>query len=146
MDILGRIHSNYILWKDKLFLKRHGCANWAEYNHRFDPDINKWANTTKAYYMNYPYVYVIKDSTSEAFSGYSDWSDGYHNLKEWCKSNCVGKWRTDIHRVLPNNYFTDPYNADNPDDYTINDIGGYDFIFFSFMEDSDYIWFVTRWA
>jgi len=146
MYFIGRLYSHYLRWKDKLFLKRHGCKNWAEYNYRFDPDINKWAQTTKTFYMNYPYIYVFKDATSEAFSGYPDWTDGYENLKQWCNSNCVGKWRSDIHRVLPSNFFTDPHNVDSSEDYSMNDIGGYDFIFFAFMEDADYIWFVTRWS
>ncbi len=142
--MLGRVYSIYLKWKDNLFLKRHGCKNWAEYNDRFDPDINKWAYTTNAYYMNYPYVYVFKNFTSDAFIEYHDWADAYHSLKDWCNSNCVGKWRSDMHRVLPNNFFTDPHNA--AIDHTMNDIGGYDFVFFAFMDDADYIWFVTRWG
>lgn len=140
------IWRKYKLVKGNIFLKRHGCQTWAEYNHKFDSDINKMSDRIKAYYMNYPYVYVINPGTSAVFTSHSNWEDAYMELKLWCDTNVNGKWRNDIHRVLPSNYFTDPRNADRPDDYIMNDIGGYDFVFFAFMNEADYIWFVTRWG
>ena len=139
MDILGRFYSKYILWKDKRFLKKHGCENWDQYNHRFDPDINIRATHIKDYYMNYPYVFVFTDTRNDAFRDGVD--EGCELLKNWCKENCKGKWRTDIHRVLPRNL----WQASDTTDYDINDIGGYDFLFFGFTNEQDYIWFSLKW-
>lgn len=143
MNVLTKVYCRYLLWKDNRFLKKHGCVNWKEYNHRFDPDINCSASAIESYYMNYPYVYVIKDPTPEAFQKYDDWLEGYVKLKNWCDNNCAGKWRSDVHRVYPNNFFTGTHTAK---EYVMNDIGGYDFIFFAFKNEKDYLWFTMRWT
>jgi hypothetical protein len=141
MDLIGRLYSKYLIWKDQRFLNKHGCENWKQYFHTFDPDINRNAYRVRAFYANYNYYHTFKDGAIAPFQDHTDWLNTYKEVQAWCDTNCKGKWRTDIHRVIP-----DPSPVHNGPDYFLNDITGWDFIFFAFMDDADYIWFVTRWG
>jgi len=136
MNVFTKLLNKYLDWRDTRFLKKQGYINWKQYFHDMDPDINKRTSTTKDFYGNYNYVYVIKEYAANDIV----------DMQDWCENNCVGKWRMDSHRVLPNNYFTQPNEVDDTHNYIFNDIGGWDFMFFAFMDDTDYVWFVTRWA
>jgi hypothetical protein len=103
-----------------------------------DYDIDKKAWRVRAFYANYPYVYTYKDGDRNPYQ--DSWLDEYKEIHDWCHTNCIGKWRTDSHRVIP---FAD---GANNTDYIFNDVGGWDCIFFAFINEADYIWFVTRWA
>lgn len=152
MDLICRLYYKYLSWKDQRFLTKHGCNNWKEYYYKFDIDVNKYASNIKEYYGNYSYTYVFKNYSHPVYLGdayKNDLTDpsGYAIIKNWCEDNCRGKWRSDIHRVLPENFFSgNPLlDIEDDDNWMLNDIGGYDFIFFAFMDETDYIWFIMRW-
>jgi hypothetical protein len=72
-------------------------------------------------------------------------------MKEWCDTNCSGKYRYDIHRVvrekgLIHNEYNDTVIWTDTEKFILNDIGGYDVLFFVFKNEVDAIMFVLRWS
>lgn len=135
--VLTKLKALYREWRDRRFLKRHGCKSWREYHYRFDEDCEPRASRVKDYYKGYPYVYCIEDHKHNAY----DWDLGYSGLyiiSEWCENNCVGKFRFNCLRVI--NY------PSTGNEWEINEMGGGDYIFAAFKESKDYMMFLLRWA
>jgi hypothetical protein len=81
---------------------------------------------------------MFDDPNQGIWTRWGDWLQGLSRLTEWCDANCTDKWRNDIHRVIKC-----PATANQ---WEVNELGGLDFIFFAFKNESDYINFVLRWA
>lgn len=124
-------------WRDRRFLKKHGCETWEQYHYRFDPDRNQRATRIRDYYHGYSYWMVIENHNHIAY--YWDvGSDGIYILTEWCKENLKSKFRFDFHRVI-----NCPATANQ---WEINELGGGDYIFFACQDERDFLLFTMRWA
>ena len=136
-QLLTYLRTKIKTWQDKHFLKRHGVATWAQYNHRYDPDINWRANRVNDFYHGYPYVYCFENRKHEVY--YWDVHlDGIYVLSQWCKDNCKDKFRFDFHRAM---------NAPGTAwQWHINELGGGDYIFVAFKNERDFNWFLMRWS
>jgi len=135
MGIIAKIKHRYLNWKEKRFLKKHGCENRAQYERRYDPDYNIRASRIKEYYHGYPYVHCVTDRDHTAYFWDLGW-DGQHVIHKWCKENCKDKFRMDFLRVLKDRYTSE---------WHINELGGGDYIFIAFKDDRDMMWFKLRW-
>jgi hypothetical protein len=133
--MIEKIKHSYLHWKENLFLKKHGCENRAQYERKYDPDYNPRAIKVKDYFHGYPYVHCVTDPDHTIYF----WDlgfDGFYVTHRWCKENCAGKFRIDILRVF----------RDYIGEWEINEIGGRDYFFIAFKEESDMMWFRLRWA
>lgn len=137
------LKEKYRQYKDRCFLKKHGCENWRQYNHRYDPDYNYRANRIVDYYHGYPYVYCFENRDHFAYQLLYDYGPGgvrygYYDIIEWCEKNLTDKFRMDYHRAIkaPNTAYQ----------WEINELGGGDYIFAAFKNQQDYIWFMLRWS
>lgn len=142
--MIKELVNKYKLYKEQRFLKKHNCNSWEQFDKVYDIDINRHADRIKDYYLGYPYIYIFKDTTKEIFNKHRDWIDGYKELESWCGKHCIGKYRSDIHRVWPQTSID--FDGNTETEYHFNDIGGHDFLFFAFKHEFDYIWFTTRWS
>jgi hypothetical protein len=136
--MLKTIIAKYKYYRDLAFLKKHGCKNWEEYNHRYDPDINIGASIVKDYYHGYPYVYCFEDPKHEIYF----WDLGYDGtfvVNKWCKENLKGKFRFDFHRVQKASW-------SSSNQWEINELFGGDLIFFACKDPKDYTWLLLRWS
>jgi hypothetical protein len=120
-------------WKVRRLLKKSGCNSLAQYNRMHDPLINRRANTITYFYHGYPYVVRIPYSL---YTG--DWHDGIESLTRWCEKHCKEKWRHDWHRV----YCTLLNGTISEITDDLNDMGGSDFMYFAFLCQKDYNWFI----
>lgn len=135
--IIKYLSKKFKLWRERRFLRKHGCDSWQQYNHRYDPNINKRATRIKDFYAKYPYVYCFENHKHEVY--YWDIAiDGMYRLDQWCQKNCKGKYRFDFHRAM-----NAPATANQ---WEINELGGGDYIFVAFQEQRDYNWFILRWS
>lgn len=136
-QLLTYLRTKIKTWQDKRFLKRHGVETWAQYNHRYDPDINWRATRVNDFYHGYPYAYCFENHRHEVYH----WDlgiDGTHVLGNWCEDNCKDKFRFDFHRAM---------NAPGTAwEWHINELGGGDYIFAAFKDPRDYTWFLMRWS
>ena len=129
--------SIYRNWSEKKFLKKHGCENWEQYNHRYDPDIIRNATWLKDFYHGYPYIYCFENHKHDIYI----WDLGYDGtfvVDKWCKENLKGKFRLDFHRAMkaPSTAY----------EWEINELGGGDYVFFACKDPRDYTWFLLRWS
>lgn len=130
-------------WRDRRFLKKHGCDSWAQYNRRFDPDYNIRASRVKDYYHGYKYWKPFENHAHQIYQ----WDLGYDGSKEvieWCEKNIKGKFRFDCLRC----YRQTPIglNGAEEPDWFINDLGNGDYFFFACQDERDFLWFTMRWA
>ena len=94
-----------------------------------DPKIFSRASIVRGYYSGYKYVVeftyhsALRNNETVSFA------------KQWCKENCIGGWRSDIHRVI----------ASADIDWDFNEIGGYDAWFWAFENEQDAIMFSLTW-
>lgn len=131
------IKQKYKYYKDRVFLKLHGCKTWEEYNRRYDPDYNIRATRIKDIYHGYPYVYCFENRKNEVY--YWDLAyDGSYMLTIWCEVNLRDKFRLDSHRV-----FKAPSTSN---EWEVNELGGGDYMFAAFKSERDYVWFLLRWG
>ena len=147
--MLDKLKKSFKQWRDRRFLKRHGCETWNEYNHRYDPDIFQRACRVADYYTGYPYVYCFDNRDHYAYSLLYDYGPGgcrhgYDEIVDWCRKNTKHKHRTDIHRVLKHNGIG--LDGSYEPEWWFNEIGGGDYLFFAFKDEKEYTWFVMRWA
>lgn len=141
--MLTKLKKIYKDYKDRAFLKKHGCKTWEQYHREFDPDYNYRATRIKDYYHGYPHVYCFENLNHQIY--YTDTSTAIRNLvtiEEWCKKNLKGKFRFDFHRVFKTNRYSDTLETE----WEINEIGGGDFIFFACKDKTDYLLFLLRWS
>ena len=134
MTIFANIHNCFKLWRDRRFLRRHGCETWREYDIRYDTDVNRSASRVREFYHGYPYVYCFENRDHPVY--YWDIAvDGAYILNNWCENTCVDKYRLDFHRVYRNYW----------NEWEINEIGGGDYIFAAFKNERDYLLFSLKW-
>ena len=50
----------------------------------------------------------------------------------------------DIHRVFKQTGIG--INGDTDEDYWFNDIGGFDYVYFAFQNEQDFLHFLLRWS
>jgi hypothetical protein len=132
--MLKLIQKHYLEWRERRFLKAHGCVTREQYDHRYDPGINRRASRVNDFYLGYPYVYCFENRGHDVY--YWDLAiDGIYVLNQWCKENCTDKFRFDVHRVLS-----------TTSGWKINELGGGDYIFFACKNPKDYTLFLLRWA
>jgi hypothetical protein len=135
--LLDFVKQRYKQWRDRRFLKRHGVETWAQYNHRYDPDINWRATRVNDFYHGYPYVHCFENHRHEVYH----WDvhlDGIYVLSQWCEDNCKGKFRFDFHRAM---------NAPGTAwEWHINELGGGDYIFAAFKDPEDFFIFRLKWG
>jgi len=129
--------NKYRLWKEKRFLKKHGCETREQYNYKYDPDINKLATRIKDFYYGYPYIYCFEMHAHIIY----EWDivyDGVYVATNWCKENLTDKFRFDFHRCNRK-----PSTAN---EWEINELFGGDYIFFACKDPKDYTMFLLRWS
>jgi len=135
VGIVEKIKDSYLNWKEKLFLKKHGCENRAQYERRYDPDYNIRATRVKDYYHGYPYVHCVTDRDHTIYFWDLGWC-GTTVIHSWCKENLKGKFRIDCLRVIKDRY---------TNEWEVNELGGGDYYFIAFKDESDMMWFKLRW-
>ena len=101
----------------------------------YDPDYNTRASRVKGYYFGYPYVQCITDRDHTIYFWDLCWC-GVTVIHQWCKENCKDKFRIDPLRVIKHSY---------TDEWYINELGGGDYYFIAFKNESDMMWFKLRW-
>lgn len=137
MGLIQDLKARYKGYKQKKFLQAHGCKTWAEYARRFDPDIAIMARWAHTYYHGYPYIWSVKfpERAMPTPNNINSLFDYLNEIATWCEKNCRGKWRNDFLRGF----------FDGKGNFELNEIGGFDVMFFSFKEESDYVWFKLVW-
>jgi hypothetical protein len=131
------LKSKYKVWRHNRYLKKHDLTEH-QYQKISDPDYEIRATRIVDIYKGYAYIYVFDDPTQDIWIRWGDWLEGLSRLTEWCDANCTDKWRNDVHRVIKC-----PATSNQ---WAVNELGGLDFIFFAFKNESDYINFVLRWS
>ena len=134
--VFENIKQRFRSYKERIFLKKHGCETWKEYNRRYDPDYNVKACRITDVYYGYNHVHCFEDRGHEIY----DWDihfDGIYVIDKWCEANLEHKFRFDFHRVIKDIYFNQ---------WEINEIGGGDYIFAAFKDSQDFALFKLRWA
>ena len=133
MNLVGM----YRKWSENRFLKKHGCETWEDYMRKYDPDVDHLATEIKNFYHGYPYVYCFDNHNHPIY----DWDiayDGAYVATNWCKQNLKHKFRFDSHRAWR--------SSATGNEWSINDIGGRDYIFFACKDSTDYMMFLLKWA
>lgn len=145
MKILRRIKAYLRYRKNKNFLKKHNCQNWRQYNKSYDNDVIFRATLVSQFYHGYPYLCYFNDSPP-----HRDFREWLIEMIDWCDNNVSEKYRYDIHRVirekgLIHNEYDDTMLWSDIEDFSMNDIGGFDLLFFAFKSKKDLAWFKLRW-
>ena len=136
-QLLTYLHTTIKSWRDKRFLKKHGCEDWKQYHYRYDPDIDRRCSRIRDFYKGYPYWYMFENHRHQIYwwdLGY----DGSKEIMEWCEQNCKDKFRFDGHRVM--NAPATGY------EWEMNELGGGDYYFAAFKNERDFNWFLLRWS
>lgn len=141
--MIERIKQYYAKWKERRFLKKHGCDNWRQYHRRYDPDVFYPACNVKYFYHGYQYFTPIENADNLVYK----WDLGYDGsavVDDWCKENLAGKYRFDFLRVFQQT----PIGLDGAgeSEWWINEIGGRDYIFFACQNPQDFFMFQLRWG
>ena len=82
--------------------------------------------------------------------GITDWRVWFSEMHNWVDKNCSDKVRHDIHRVirekgLIHNEYDDTMRWSDTEEFSLNDVGGYDVLFFAFKNEKDLVWFKLKW-
>ena len=129
MNFLEALESRWRGKREKRFLAEYGCETWEQYHRKYDPDFSYMSTKIKSIYHGYAHI-VIPDERKYRW-------DEYDTIVDWCKERCVGKWRSDVHRVI-----YDKWNGG----WELNGIGGSDYMFFAFKDPKDATLFLLRWS
>lgn len=137
-----RLKARIRKWKAERKLKKSGWLTWRSYMHNNDPDVEKYARFVEDFYVGYKYVYACPNPTHYAYELLYDYGPGgqrfgYEEMNDWCHDKIRWNFRCDYHRVLENH----PTGK-----MELNDIGGYDIIYFAFKRQQDFTHFLLRWA
>jgi hypothetical protein len=122
--------------KRQKFLEKHGCFTEEEYSRRYDPDINWREDNINRFYRGYPYVFVFTNDHNPLWA-YGDWDKVVDEIKEWCNGNIIYNYRHDFHRVI---------HSEWNGGWHRNEIGGFDYLFFAFKDEKDFVWFSLKWG
>ncbi len=146
MKILRRIKAYIRLKKNQRFLKKHGVRSWKQYNLQNDRDVIYPARLISHYYHGYPYRCYFERVPPGIFN----WVAWLRQADEWAEKNCMDKYRWDLHRVirekgLIHNDYDDTMIWTDTEDFSMNDVGGHDVLFFAFKSKKDLAWFKLRW-
>jgi hypothetical protein len=145
MKILRRIKAYLRLKKSRNFLKKHRCLSYKQYKLQYDNDVIKYATLVSHFYHGYPYTcYFEKVPDGELLMPWLE------KMDDWCHKNCSDKVRHDIHRVirekgLIHNEYDDTMLWSDIEDFSMNDVGGTDLLFYAFKNERDLAWFKLRW-
>ena len=147
MKFLRKIKAYIRLKKGQRFLRKHKCLSWRQYNDVYDPDIINRATLISQYYHGYPYMCYFEEAPP---ASHGDWMTWLNNMREWCQKNCSDKFREDIHRVirekgLIHNEYDDTMLWTDTEEFSFNDVGGWDVLFFAFKSEKDLLWFKLTW-
>lgn len=129
------LKNKWTFYRHEAYLKKMGWTEEA-YQRQTDPDYNYRASRIKDCYHGYAYIVAFENSKGEPWVSYPTWIDGYDTIQSWCKENCEGKWRTGIHRVFKNYW----------GEWTENELGGGDVLFFAFKSEEDCFMFKLKWG
>lgn len=127
-------------WRHRRFLKKHNLTQ-RQFDLRYDPDYDARGNRVRRdIFHGYPFVFRYPSSNSDLlpYPGLGWNVDRVDEMKEWCETNCRGKWRNNWHRVLEDVWY------DN--EWEVNEIAGGDIMFFGFKDSQDAMMFTLRWA
>jgi hypothetical protein len=132
------VQTKYQQWRERRFLKAHGCDNWTQYNRLYDHRYNRRGNTLAEYYFGYQKYIVLDNPNHYAYTclwdhGPGGYRDGIHDIMDWCAEHCEHAWRVDMLRMY--------YDSG----WCMNEIGGGDYICFAFETQQDLAWFKLRW-
>jgi hypothetical protein len=146
MKILRRIKAYIRLKKNQRFLKKHGCESWKQFNIQNDLDVIHRATLISQYYHGYPYLCYFE----QVPAGVRDWMLWLREVNNWAEENCMDKFRWDLHRVirekgLIHNEYDDTMIWTDTEEFSLNDVGGHDVLFFAFKSKKDLAWFKLRW-
>lgn len=113
------------------------------------PDLVRHAahSITDFYSVTYPYVFSISWHCydNEFWSMFkADPYQGGEFLAEWCRANCVQRFRWDYHRVSVRSNIQ--HGAHLSSDYVFDEMGGGDVLFFAFENSQDFCLFSLRWG
>lgn len=138
-DLKGR----WDFYRHRAYLKKMG---WTEemYKKQTDPLIIKNAERLSNFYYGYKHRYIFETSRVKPFIDYETWMDAYVQMNLWCETNCQGRWREDIHRVIKQTGIDN--NGNMVPEWFINDIGGGDALIYAFEDSRDYTMFLLRWS
>lgn len=135
--ILGYINA----YKERKFLERHNVSTWEEYHYVYDPDINKSFGTVATQYHGYSYTTVIRAKLKDyGFHGVDFDHDQYKEINQWCKDNCVGKFRVDVKTLK-----RDKNTILNASTYITSVQGGAEHFVIAFKERNDHLLFEMVW-
>ena len=132
VQIIQKLKSSYDDWRERRFLRKHGCKNREQYNLKYDPLHNPRANRLVDFYHGYKYIYCFENHKHDKISLLTV-------VTIWClEENLSGKWRFDVHRAIK--------YPSTGNEWEINEIGGGDYIFAAFTDERDYMLFTLRWS
>lgn len=126
------LKSSYYDWRERRFLRKHGCKNREQYNLKYDPLHNPIATRLVDFYHGYKYIYCFENDKHDKISLLTV-------VTLWClEENLSGKWRLDVHRAMK--------YPSTGNEWERNEIGGGDYIFAAFTDERDYMLFLLRWS
>ena len=132
VKIIQKLKSSYDDWRERRFLRKHGCVNREQYNLKYDPLHNPRATRLVDYYHGYKYIYCFENHEHDKISLLTV-------ITLWClEENLSGKWRLDVHRVIK--------YPSTSNEWVRNDLCGSDYIFAAFTDERDYMLFLLRWS
>ena len=140
MEIVSTVKNKIHSWRERRFLRKHGCRTWDHYHRVYDSDYNARATTLRDFYHGYPYWHVFDNYDHFCYETLADYGPGgvffgLHRMLAWCKDNTKHKFRIDGLRL---------FKIQN--EWHINEIGGEDMMVFAFKDERDYAWFMLRWS
>ena len=107
------------------------------YNRRFpvtgsDSLLKRNAKSVKGFYKGYPYIVQWENG--------KEWRNSNMDAAiVWCQENCKGNFTTHIHRVTK----TSSFGTEN--EWIFDEIGGTDYCFWAFIDESDAVMFSLVW-
>ena len=140
--MIKQLNARWKGWQERRFLKKHGCETREQYERKYDTNFCYRNHEVRRKYHGYKFVHCFSRHTDYAYKivydyGPGGYRDGYHDIHDWCKEQCENKFRVDVLRVIWNQWV---------DDWVENEIGGADYVFFAFKNETDYMNFLLRWA
>lgn len=145
---LDALRSHWAFHQHKHYLKKMGWTEEA-YQRQTDPLVNHRADRVGYFYHGYSRVHVFETVIGRPFIDYKDWIMAYNLMNQWCKDNCQGRWREDIHRVVRQTGLKqvgDSMEYIEEPEWFINDVGGGDVLVYAFELDQDYMMFSLKWS